>query len=118
MGSETILLFGPQYTTSRAKNKSRTKENTHLFSIAAAFLFRPDIRSFGTQNACFFMSGVEFNEFCAILTGYFLIDKPYQNWRFIMGRQYNKVQKRARRKNYIARVRAKVRASLKTAKKK
>lgn len=35
-----------------------------------------------------------------------------------MGRQYNKVQKRARRKNYLARVKAKVRATVKGGKKK
>ncbi len=34
-----------------------------------------------------------------------------------MGRQYNKLQKRARRKAYLARVKAKIRAAI-TAKKK
>jgi len=50
--------------------------------------------------------------------GIILFDRHTNLEKNIMGRQYNKVQKRARRKNYIARVRAKVRASLKTAKKK
>jgi len=35
-----------------------------------------------------------------------------------MGRQYNKVQKRARRKNYLERVKAKVHEAIKNAKKK
>lgn len=35
-----------------------------------------------------------------------------------MGRQYNKLQKRARRKNYLARVKARVNAAIKSAKKK
>lgn len=35
-----------------------------------------------------------------------------------MGRQYNKVQKRARRQNYLARVKARVKASLKASAKK
>ncbi len=35
-----------------------------------------------------------------------------------MGKQYNKLQKRARRKAYLERVKAKVRAAMKTGKKK
>ena len=35
-----------------------------------------------------------------------------------MGKQYNKLQKRARRKAYLERVKAKVRASMKSGKKK
>ena len=35
-----------------------------------------------------------------------------------MGRQYNKVQKRARRQKYLARVKARVKAAVKTAAKK
>ncbi len=35
-----------------------------------------------------------------------------------MGRQYNKVQKRARRKHYLARVKERLHASMKSVKKK
>lgn len=35
-----------------------------------------------------------------------------------MGKQYNKVEKRRRRKNYLDRIKAKVRAAIKAAKKK
>ena len=54
----------------------------------------------------------------AILIRCFQIQSKSTIWRSSMGRQYNKVQKRARRQKYLERVKARVKASVKTSAKK
>ena len=68
---------------------------------------------------CFFGIAFEKTGKCAIFYGYIFVHEPNPTiWRTTMGRQYNKHEKQARRKQYLKRVKLRVKEAIKAAKKK
>ncbi len=55
---------------------------------------------------------------CYLLWIYFCTRTKSNTWRTTMGRQYNKHEKQARRKQYLKRVKLRVKEAIKAAKKK